>query len=184
MMRYLEGLKTDKLFVELCEEYHPKIVKYLYYMVGDIEEAKDLTQEVFTIVYRKIEIVEKHENQGGFIFQTAKNVGANFKRKKFKQLNMERPIEEEIPGKFEDVGDELWDIYDQRIDETSYVATVLNEVSKEKQQLYQWHYIDGKSYSEIARLLDMNEASVRMRYVRLRREIKKITIKLAEEKFG
>ena len=40
----------DKYFISLCETYHTKILKYLYYSVGNIEDAKDLTQEVFVVV--------------------------------------------------------------------------------------------------------------------------------------
>ncbi len=47
------GITLDKLFIELCNTYHHKILKYLYYAIGNEQDALDLTQEVFVIVYKK-----------------------------------------------------------------------------------------------------------------------------------
>jgi len=63
------------------------------------------------------------------------------------------------------------------------VDNVLLLLSEEKQQLYNFYYVENRSYKEIAKILNVNEASLRMRYVRLRREIKKLTHNIAEEKF-
>nr|WP_276576087.1 RNA polymerase sigma factor [Oceanirhabdus seepicola] len=173
----------DKLFVTLCERYHEKILKYLYYSVGNIEDAKDLTQEVFVIVYNRIEELQNHQNIGGFIYQTAKFVAANFKRKALKKTLKETSVDIEIGSKHSDLYEELITIYDNEIDAEQYVDNVLLLLSQEKQQLYNFYYVENRSYKEIAKILNVNEASLRMRYVRLRREIKKLTHNIAEEKF-
>ncbi|WP_099189605.1 RNA polymerase sigma factor [Tepidibacter mesophilus] len=173
----------DKLFITLCERYHSKILKYLYYSIGNIEDAKDLTQEVFVIVYNRIEELQNHENIGGFIYQTAKFLGANFKRKNLKKTLKETSINIEISSKETDLYEKLIMIYDSKIDESQYVDNVLLLLSKEKQQLYKLYYVENKSYKEIAKILNINEASLRMRYVRLRREIKKVTHHVVKEKF-
>lgn len=177
------GAILDKFFVTLCERYHSKILKYLYYSIGNIEDAKDLTQEVFVIAYNRIEELQNHENIGGFIYQTAKFLAANFKRKALKKNLKETSINMEIGNKESDLYERLIMIYDSEIDESKYVNNVLSMLSKEKQQLYKLYYIQNKSYKEISKILNVNEASLRMRYMRLRREIKKITHHVAEEKF-
>ncbi|WP_338115284.1 RNA polymerase sigma factor [Oceanirhabdus seepicola] len=177
------GAILDKLFVTLCERYHEKILKYLYYSVGNIEDAKDLTQEVFVIVYNRIEELQNHQNIGGFIYQTAKFVAANFKRKALKKTLKETSVDIEIGSKHSDLYEELITIYDNEIDAEQYVDNVLLLLSQEKQQLYNFYYVENRSYKEIAKILNVNEASLRMRYVRLRREIKKLTHNIAEEKF-
>jgi RNA polymerase sigma-70 factor (ECF subfamily) len=173
----------DKLFIKLCESYHEKILKYLYYSVGNIEDAKDLTQEVFIIVYNRIDKLQTHDNIGGFIYQTAKYVVANFKRKTYKKASMETSTDVELKSNFSDVYEELETIYDKRIDENQYVDNVLESLCEEKQLLYKLYYIENKKYKEIAKILNVNEASLRMKYVRLRREIKKLTHNIAKENF-
>lgn len=173
----------NKLFITLCETYHKKILKYLYYSVGNIEDAKDLTQEVFVIVYKRIDELQNHTNIGGFIYQTAKFLLANFKRKAYKKALIETSAKVELTKDFSDVYDELETIYDRKIDENQYVDSVLTMLCEEKQLLYKLYYIENKNYKEIAKILNINEASLRMRYVRLRREIKKITHNVAKENF-
>lgn len=176
--------KLDKLFISLCEEHHKKVVKYLYYTIGDLEEANDLAQEVFTIVYKRIEELEKHENRAGFIYQTAKFVAANYKRKAIKKVLMEHPLDEDIAlDAQEDVYDTLEGLEDKKIHEEDYVGQVIASVSEEKQVLYRMHYIEGKTYRQIAENLGVSEVSLRMKYVRLRREIKSIITQIAKENF-
>ncbi len=127
--------------------------------------------------------MQNHENIGGFIYQTAKFLGANFKRKNLKKTLKETSINIEISSKETDLYEKLIMIYDSKIDESQYVDNVLLLLSKEKQQLYKLYYVENKSYKEIAKILNINEASLRMRYVRLRREIKKVTHHVVKEKF-
>jgi len=173
----------DKLFIALCEEYHPKILKYLYYAVGNTEDAMDLTQEVFVIVYKRIEELHNHENIGGFIYQTAKFQAANFKRKSVTKVLKEISDDIEIKGECKDLHEALIKEYDNNIDVNQYVKKVVLRLPEEKQRLYALHYVEKKSYKEISKLLKVNEASLRMKYVRLRREIKQLTHEVAKDKF-
>ncbi|MGL4345091.1 MAG: RNA polymerase sigma factor [Cellulosilyticaceae bacterium] len=177
--------RLDKLFIDLCEQYHKSVVKYLYYTIGDIEAANDLAQEVFMVVYRRIEEVENHENSVGFIFQTAKFAAANYKRKVMRKNRVEQPLNEEIEGgSSRDTYSEWEMIEDGKIDESQYVDVVMAGISKEKQLLYRMYYIEGKTYREIAQVLGVSEVSLRMKFVRLRREIKSIASQVAKENFA
>jgi RNA polymerase sigma-70 factor (ECF subfamily) len=180
---YLNNKNKNRLFVELCQDYHEKVLKYLYYTIRDLEDAKDLTQEVFTLVYHRMDEVANHPNKAGFIFQTAKYTAANFKRKASKKALMEYPLEPELMTASSDLYDELQMRYDQEIDEGRYIPTVLAALSEEKQALYRLHYLENKSYREIAQSLGTTEVNLRMKYVRLRREIKHIVQSIAKENF-
>lgn len=182
-VNYLQKRRLDKLFITLCETYHSKVYKYLYYAIGNSEEAKDLTQDTFTIIYNKISLLDTHPNQGGFIFQTAKNVVSNAKRKAQKKSSMEQTLYEDPVGRYKDIDEELDTIYDSKINEEDYIPEVLAYIPEDEQLLYTLHYLEGKSYKEIAKLLHIKEPALRMRYVRLRREIKSIIHRLAKENF-
>lgn len=173
----------DKLFIELCEMYHEKVLKYLYYSIGNIEDAKDLTQEVFTHIYKEIESVNGHENVGGYIFKTAKYKAANFKRKRVTKSKREVTNYVDNKGETKDLHGQLKNKYDSMIDEEQYIDIVLSRLAKDKRQLYKYYYIEKKSHKEIAKILNINEASIRMKYVRLRREVKQVVHKIAEENF-
>lgn len=163
--------------------YHEKILKYLYYSIKDIEDAKDLTQEVFSIVYNRMNEVQHHENISGFIYQTAKYTALNFKRKTAKKLQHEHPITQDSAAPFSDIHAQLSAYYNEKVDESQYISTVMTQLSPDKQMLYKLHYIDNKTYKEIAKHLNIGEASLRMKYVRLRREIKHIIKVIAKNHF-
>ncbi len=80
-LSYTRRREKEKFFISLCDEYQERILKYLYYLVGNIEDAKDLTQEVFMLIYDRLEDIVCHDNQAGFIYQTAKFKATNFMRK-------------------------------------------------------------------------------------------------------
>lgn len=174
----------DELFIALCEEYHPKILKYLYHSVGNVEDAKDLTQEVFMIVYDRMKELENHENIGGFIYQTAKFTKMNFLRKRARKDKNEICLDKDIRTREFDLYEKIMDMKDREIDAGRYVGEVVSKLSSDKRKLYSLYYIEGKSYREIAKEVSSSEVALRMRYMRLRREIRSIVRQVASESFG
>lgn len=173
----------EKLFIELCKEYHEKILKYLYYSLGNIDDARDLTQDVFLHVYDRIDRVKDHENIGGYIFQTAKYMACNQRRKAYRQGKYEvHGIDDSITT-HTDVYEELIHNEDERIDESKYVDTVLNTLNDKNKLLYSYYYLQGLSYKEISKKLKISEPALRMKYMRLRKEIKVIAKQVAKENF-
>ena len=57
---------------------------------------------------------------------------------------------------------------------------MLSRLDDEKRRLYALRYLDKKSMAEIAALLALREDALRMRYVRLRREIPESVIVLED----
>lgn len=120
----------------------------------------------------------------GFIYQTAKFTAANHKRKMMKKVEIEQPLVEEAHLEYEqDAYSTLVHNKDQEIQEENYIHEVMLAISEEKQQLYRMYYIEGKSHKQIAAALGVSEVSLRMKYVRLRREMKQIVSELAKENF-
>lgn len=121
---------------------------------------------------------------GGGIYQTAKYVVANHKRKIMKKSQVEQTLVEEIHSSCEeDAYNALMLLEDEEIEEEQYIPQVMASISKEKQQLYRMYYVEGKSHKQIATTLGISEVSLRMKYVRLRREIKRIVSEIAKENF-
>jgi len=169
------GKRTEeKMFINLCEKYHPKILKYLYYAVGNIEDAKDLTQEVFMVVYNRLEEIAGHENPAAFIYQTAKFKATNFNRKQNTKGCHEYSIVEQVQEASEQNAYEVMiQEKDEGIDETDYIENVLNTMDEQQKRLYYYRYIEKKNYKEISCLMGLDEVTLRMRCLRLRKQLKK-----------
>ncbi|MEM1485197.1 sigma-70 family RNA polymerase sigma factor [Oscillospiraceae bacterium PP1C4] len=174
--------KAEAFFDRLCEEYYERILRYLYSALGDEGAARDTTQEVFLTACGKRELLMQHPNAGGFLFQTAKNLVKKVRREGFVRMAHEQMMDDESGELIDRDGSIEW-MLDRQIDEQDYIEEVLSRLSPEKRKLYGLYYLQGRKMGEIAAEYHVDEVAVRMRYVRLRREIKDIAAEVAEQKF-
>lgn len=175
--------EADLFFEALCAAHYENVLRYLFRVLGDEYAARDTTQEVFLTACGKRELLTEHPNPGGWLFQTAKNLSKKAKREAFRRM-AEEALPEECKGEVMDRKSLIEETLDREIDETHYIEEVLNRLSPEKRKLYTLHYLRGQTMREIAGELEMDEPAVRMRFVRLRREIRELAAKVAEKNFG
>lgn len=158
-------------FEKICEIWYSRIFKYILGMTGSREDAKDLTQEVFFIAYQKGKEFERHEKPGAFLYATAKNLVLEYYRKRKKEI-LEEP-NENIVDKEGDIFEQICRKHEDSVEDEHYKLKVLHELSTEQMELYEKYYVKHQSMKEIASAMGISETAVRMRYVRLRKEIKK-----------
>lgn len=172
-------LKKSKIkFDILCEEVYDKLLLYLYNTLRSKEIAYDCVQETFLIALEKQDVLKKHPNPEGSLFQTAKNLSRKYWRESFQKLKRECSFSEQ-----ELIFKEQYMFFknDEDIDETILIDKVLDQLNKEKRTLYALYYLDGYSLREIAIKYQIQEPALRMRYVRLRCEIIEIVQKTIDK---
>lgn len=170
------------LFEQLCEEYYEKIWHYLYAILGEEVSARDCLQEVFLVACQKRALLRSHPNPGGFLFQTAKNIVKKHWRESYQKMMRDVSLEENT-CEWAATDSEIVTALDRRIDEQRYIDVVLSQLSEEKQRLYALYYLGGRSMAEIAAMLGTQETTLRMRYVRLRRQIRELVAEVAKAEF-
>lgn len=170
-------------FDELCNNYYKKILKYLMFNLNDESCAMDAVQDVFLIAYEKIKSLKSHPNPAGFLFQTAKNIMKKKKREIYQKVLNEVYKNDNSIIDIADNNSNIINILDKNINEDDFLIDVFSQLSKEKKELYSLYYIQNNSMENIALKLGIEYSALRMRYVRLRKEIKEIVNKISEEKF-
>ena len=83
----IEQAKTDpEAFGKLYELYVEKIYSYVYYRIGNQQEAEDLTAKVF---YRALDHIPNYNNKGvpfaAWLYRIAHNLVANWYRDRKRQ---------------------------------------------------------------------------------------------------
>jgi len=73
-------------FELLVERYQTRLVNYLYRMVRNLEEAHDLTQEVFIRVYQALDRYDSQYRYSTWLFRVAQNDGIDVIRDRRIQL--------------------------------------------------------------------------------------------------
>ena len=174
--------KYDDFFDDICRNYYNDIYKYLVFTLRDEDKAKDLVQDTFVVVYKNIEKVYNHENYGGYIFKTAQNLAKNYKKQLYKRLLNEVSMDEKIM-EIEDYRSTIENSLNSEINEYEYITEIIDLLSEDKQKFYRMYYIEKKSMKEISEKEGIGYTALRMKYVRLRKEIKAIVKKLSENNF-
>ncbi len=162
----------------LVEKYYKKIYNLAYRFVGDSEEASDLAQEVFTAAYKNLKKFRGDAKFSTWLFQIATNRGKN----RFKYLKRRGYFANRGQANGEEERDSL-----QRAipDLTTNPETILaskqiqkivqdaiNDLDPDHKEIVILRDIEGFSYEEIARMLDLPEGTTKSRLHRARMVVK------------
>lgn len=155
--------ERKKVFVEILEKYEVKIFNLVYWRVGDYEEAKDLTQDIFLKVYKALPSFRGEAKYYTWIYRIALNhISRYLKKKKFwKILSLENLRETSL--KTSNPEDPLSQPSKKLIREK---AMNLPSPFRDVVLLY---YFDNRSYEEIAEILGISEGTVKSRLSRSRK---------------
>jgi RNA polymerase sigma-70 factor (ECF subfamily) len=174
--RCLRG--SREAFDILVEKYHRKIYNLAYRFVGDPEEANDLAQEIFLAAYQNLKKFRGDAKFSTWLFQIATNRGKNrfkyLKRRGFfahrgaansddeKDL-LQREIPDHAPGpEAQLAGKQVQQI----------VQNAINELEPDHKEIVILRDIEGFSYDEIARILNLPEGTTKSRLHRARMVVK------------
>lgn len=174
--------RYDTFFEEICEKYYKDIYKYIVFVLKDRDISNDIVQDTFIVVYKNIEKVYNHENPGGFVFRTAQNLVKNYKKELYKRLINEVNIDDGITD-IRDLSTSIENSLNAEINEYEYITDIIDSLSDDKKRLYKMYYIEKKSMKEIAASEGIEYTALRMKYVRLRKEIKNKVREFAENNF-
>ena len=173
----LEATRTgdEEAFAELVGRYRKQITSYIYRMTNDYEGAVDLAQETFVRVYRAAARYQTNYAFSTYIYRIATNLAiSELRRRKRRRLVS-------LTGFFQtpDGGGEthefnppdtrpLQDVALVDEERRTAVARAIATLPDKYRAPLVLRDVEGKSYEEIARILEMNEGTVKSRISRAR----------------
>jgi len=171
---YLAG---DKKSLEiLIGRYLKPIYNFVYYYIGDVPSAEDVTQDVFVRVWRKIKKFDEHKNFKTWIFSIAKNAALDFLKKKKAVPFSELENEEGESTITETVADPapLPDELFARVDLSKLISGALAELSPIDRSVLLLHHYNQFTFEEAAETLGEPLNTVKSRYRRALIKLRKI----------
>lgn len=142
---------------ELC---HRQVYRLMVRMVG-LQDAADVTQQVFLQVFRKIDQFAGHSKFETWLYRLATNEALQHLRKgqrwKFQTL-LREPMSQHEPA-------------DERNEEKEVLEKALSRVDPELRSVFLLREVEGLSYREIAEAINVPEGTVGSRLNRARREL-------------
>lgn len=149
-------------FTELVELFHKRVYHFLFKMVGNAQDAEDLTQDTFVKVFRKL---HQHKSGHGFapwLFTVARRTALNHfrDRKPTSELDGDYASEAQNPAVIceeRDISDRFWTM-----------TKSLKPLAREALWL---RYGEGFSAAETAEVLNLNPIYVRVMLHRARKQL-------------
>ena len=147
------------------EKIYNKTYKYVYarakYMMGNEEDALDLMQEVYIILFRGVKNIEVNESLYSWLKAVVFRQGIKMIDKRNKNIL----LSEEEEAMFSSLPDEMAKTEDDYVDkqDAQTIRTCIERLSEEQRLVILAYYYDGMSVSEIAKVLDISEGTVKSR---------------------
>ena len=155
-------------FSHLYQDNVQKIYNYIFYRIGNIYEAEDLTARVFQ---RALKHISKYKNKGvpfsAWLYRIAHNLVANWYRDNSRRKEI--PIDDNMNLMQEVELPETALIHTQEIDK---LLLVIRSLSSDRQLLIILKYIEKMTNAEIAEIMGKSEGAIKSLYHRTLLELK------------
>lgn len=170
--------KDAEAFGILYNTYIERIYRFVYFKIGNKEEAEDATNDIFLRTWNYLinnEQQKRVESLSGLLYGIARNTIIDIYRERAKKqmVHMEKDELEALEGE----NSLLHDIEIKQ--NTLLVEKHLRALKQEYQEVILLHYIEELSISEIAQMLNKKPLNVR---VLLHRAVRKLKTLVDENK--
>jgi RNA polymerase sigma-70 factor (ECF subfamily) len=184
----IERCKTgDKeAFEEIVLHYQKKVFNIAYRMLGNLEEAKDLAQEVFLSVFDSIKDLREEIKFDVWLTQITLNHCRNRwkylkRRHYFNSDSLDDPVETEdgnMPRQIHDPSDDPEAFYEKKMVQ-QFIERGLLQLREDQRELIVLKDLQEYSYEEIGKLFRLPEGTVKSKLHRARMDLKEILEKSA-----
>jgi len=159
----IERAKRDAAaFGVLYERYVDRIYNYVFYRVGDTQDAQDLTARVF---YRALAHMEEYHDRGApfaaWLYRIAHNLVANWYRDQSRRREVRLDDAVTLTEK-SDSPDRLA----EKSEERNFLLSAIRQLPGERQELLILKFVEELSNAEIGRILGRSEGAVKSLYHR------------------
>jgi len=168
--KYLKG--DEKSFEILIAKYLKQIYNFVYRNVGSQADAEDITQEAFVKVWKNLKKFDQKKNFKPWLFQIAKNTSIDFLRKKksipfsrFENDKGQNVLTENLSAPLPNLT--------ETISDRETIATAMSDLSKKEQNVISLRNKEGMSFKEISGVLKESINTVKSRYRRGLKNMKK-----------
>jgi len=177
----------EKAFDEIVLRSQKKVFNIAYRMLGNLEEAKDLAQEVFISVFESVKDLKEETKFDAWLTQITLNHCRNRwkylkRRQYFNSDSLDDPIETEdgrLPRAVVDPSDNPEILYEKKSIQ-QFIQRGLLKLKEDQRELLVLRDLQGFSYEEMAELLSLPEGTIKSRLHRARMDFKEVLERSAQ----
>jgi len=177
----IEGCKAgdEKAFTEIVLHCQKKVFNIAYRMLGNMEEAKDLAQEVFISVFESIKGLREEVKFDAWLTQVTLNHCRNRwkylkRRHYFNSDSLDEPVEAEdrtVPRPLYDPSGNPETLYEKKVIQ-QVIQRGLLSLRQDQRELIVLRDLQGFSYEEMGKILGLPEGTIKSKLHRARVDLK------------
>lgn len=147
------------LLEEAFAHHQAELLGTLYYLVGNLEDARDALQDAFIKCWRHQEQVGEVENLKAWIFRVALNAGRDIRETAWRRKRQGLPDDDAALASREGGPHEIVE-HDERL---ARLREALRQLRSEEQEVFLLRQNGELTYEEIAELLEVPTGTVKTR---------------------
>jgi RNA polymerase sigma-70 factor (ECF subfamily) len=167
---------------QLFDLHSPRVHNLLRRLVGNSDDAEELTQDVFLSLWKNADSLRGESKLSTWLYRVAVNKAINFKKRsglffQIKQLfsleSDEESIIDRLPAAAADSPDRQIEIREAQIQ----LADLLGTLPRRQREVYLLHKLEGLSYNEIAEQLHVSLGTIESLMHRAKENLQKVMLR-------
>ena len=167
----------QEAFRHIVERYQGKVFSIIHGIVRNRNDAEDIAQQVFTKIYFSLGKFDFRSALVTWIYKITVNECYDYLRKqKVRKLTYESDLGEDDLRRIDNTPDlsrSPSESIDRQTELRQIVMRLLDKVSEEERTLLIMKEVEGYPVEELARMLSMNENTVKVKLFRARQKVVK-----------
>ncbi len=161
----MDGMKERLVYEELIAPVRERMMRIIWRIVRQPEEAEDTMQEVLAIIWKKMDRISRHPNPQALVLKICVNAAVDTLRK---QRRGGRSVDSEMIDRLPDpaAGSEL-----KKREIAAIVKGAVGRLPRKQAVAVMMRVLEGHSYKEIAGALGCREATARTHVLRGRTKL-------------
>ncbi|MGN6438782.1 MAG: RNA polymerase sigma factor [Agriterribacter sp.] len=154
-------------FTQLYHLYSKKLFLNIYRLVKIQEVAEEILQEIFVLIWEKRETIVVHQSFKGYLFRIAENKVTDF----FRKLHRDRVLFERV----KEVSSSVYTHIEEKLfsnESASVFRKAIDALPPQRRQVFCLCKMEGRSYSEVSRLLGISTSTINDHIVKATRSVR------------
>ena len=174
--------EKEKDFQECYNRHYNHLVDYVFYLIGDFEQAQEIVQDVFVRAYRNMDSLKSDQQTTSYLYIACRNAIKNeYRRRSRLKSGYGKTVYvemEKYEAFFQNSNSEEESFI--RTEEQRKIISCLEKLKLEDREIILLKEFMGQKYDEIAAKLKTTTTVVRGRLHKARQRLRKLLI----EEFG
>lgn len=173
---------NEDAFNKIVSEHYNSILKYFVFKTNSIDDAHELTQDVFLALTENWDtlIINDKTDYKRWLYAVAGNKLKNYYKQKKRQSRILYYDDDELKSRLDTELSYLVDFEDELIQQcfsaslTEEISDIITQLNSDQKELFDLVYIQKISYRDITKKYGKSEVAIRMRISRLKTQILRI----------